>query len=177
MDSQLVTVDQLDSAIASVQEAIANLGQRIDGQQARQAPTQEDAQFDPVPPPPPPPPPPISQFTPPPVPFVLHNQTEVAPPLSIAPTLTIDDTQARMEKLEQRMRQLRTSEGLADWDDFDGTLTAGLPAKFMMPEMERYLGVSYPRIHLKVYSTLMRAHGLDESQMIMLFPMSLSGIA
>ena len=43
MDSQLVTLDQLASAIASVQEAIANLGQRIDGQQARQAPTQEDA--------------------------------------------------------------------------------------------------------------------------------------
>ena len=39
MDSQLVTVDQLASAIASVQEAIANLGQMIDGQQARQAPT------------------------------------------------------------------------------------------------------------------------------------------
>ena len=174
MDSQLVTVDQLASAIASVQEAIANLGQRIDGQYARQAPTQEDAQFDPVPPPPPPPP--INQFTQPPVPFVLHNQTEVAPPLAIAPTLTIDDTQARMEKLEQRMRQLRTFEGLADWDDFDGTLTAGLPAKFRMPEMERYSGVGCPRIHLKVYSTLMRAHGLDESQMIMLFPMSLSGI-
>ena len=172
MDSQLVTVDQLASAIASVQEAIANLGQRIDGQQARQASAQEDAQFDPVPPPPP-----ISQFTPPPVPFVLHNQTEVAPPLAIAPTLTIDDTQARMEKLEQRMRQLRTSEGLVDWDDFDGTLPAGLPAKFRMPEMERYSGVGCPRIHLKVYSTLMRAHGLDESQMIMLFPMSLSGIA
>ena len=33
MDSQLVTVDQLASAIASVQEAIANLGQRIDEQQ------------------------------------------------------------------------------------------------------------------------------------------------
>ena len=45
MDSQLVTVDQLTSAIAYVQEAIANLGQRIDGQQARQAPTQEDAHF------------------------------------------------------------------------------------------------------------------------------------
>ena len=97
MDSQLVTVDKLASAIASVQEAIANLGQMIDGQQARQAPTQEDAQFDPVPPPPPPP---ISQFTSPPVPFVLHSQTEVAPPLAIAPTLTTDDTQAHMEKLE-----------------------------------------------------------------------------
>ena len=176
-----LTVDwfkyQIASAIASVQEAIANLGQRIDGQQARQAPTQEDAQFDPVPPPPPPPAPPISQFTPPPIPFVLHSQTEVAPPPAIVPTLTTDDTQARMEKLEQRMRQLRTSEGLEDWDDFDGTLTAGLPAKFRMPEMERYSGVGCPRIHLKVYSTLMRAHGLDESQMIMLFPMSLSGIA
>ena len=160
MDSQLVTVDQLSSAIASVQEAIANLGQRIDGQQARQAPTQEDAQFDPVPPPPPPP---ISQFTPPPVPFVLHSQTEVAPPPAIVPTLTPDDTQARMEKLEQRMHQLRTSEGLADWDDFDGTPTAGLPAKFKMPEMERYSGVGFPRIHLKVYSMLMRAHSLDES--------------
>ena len=43
MDSQLVTVDQLASAIASIQEAIANLGQRIDRQQARHAPTQEDA--------------------------------------------------------------------------------------------------------------------------------------
>ena len=72
MDSQLVTVDQLASTIASDQEAITNLGQRIDGKQARQTPTQEDAQFDPVPPPPPPPPP-ISQFTPPHVPFVLHS--------------------------------------------------------------------------------------------------------
>ena len=82
-----------------------------------------------------------------------------------------------MEKLEQRMRQLRIYEGLADWDDFDGTPIAGLPAKFRMPEMERYSGVGCPRIHLKVYSTLMRAHSLDESLMIMLFPMSLSGIA
>ena len=32
MDSQLVTVDQLASAIVSVQEAIVNLGHRIDGQ-------------------------------------------------------------------------------------------------------------------------------------------------
>ena len=82
-----------------------------------------------------------------------------------------------MEKLEQHMCQLRIFEGLADCDDFDGTPTAGLPAKFRMPEMKRYSGIGCPRIHLKVYSTLMRAHSLDESQMIMLFPMSLSGIA
>ena len=33
MDSQVVTVDQFAAAMASIQEAIANLGQRIDGQQ------------------------------------------------------------------------------------------------------------------------------------------------
>ncbi|RVW75924.1 hypothetical protein CK203_051824 [Vitis vinifera] len=34
-----------------------------------------------------------------------------------------------------------------------------------------------PRLHLRLYSTVMRAHGLDESQMITLFPLSLSGAA
>ena len=33
MDSQIVTVDQFATAMASIQEAIVNLGQRIDGQQ------------------------------------------------------------------------------------------------------------------------------------------------
>ena len=54
---------------------------------------------------------------------------------------------------------------------------ASLPAKFRMPEIERYAGIGCPRIHLRLYSTVMRAHGLDEAQMIMLFPMSLSGAA
>ena len=54
---------------------------------------------------------------------------------------------------------------------------ASLPAKFRMPEIERYTGIGCPRIHLRLYSTIMRAHGLDEAQMIMLFPMSLSGAA
>ena len=39
------------------------------------------------------------------------------------------------------MRQLKTSEGLADWDDFSGTPTVGLQAKFRIPEMERYSSV------------------------------------
>ena len=52
-----------------------------------------------------------------------------------------------------------------------------LPAKFRMPEIERYMGIGCPRIHLRLYSTIMRAHGLDGAQMIMLFPMSLGGAA
>ena len=38
MDSQIVTVDQFAEAMASIQEAIASLGRRIDGQQAQQVP-------------------------------------------------------------------------------------------------------------------------------------------
>ncbi|RVW64544.1 hypothetical protein CK203_040405 [Vitis vinifera] len=50
---------------------------------------------------------------------------------------------------------------------------ASLSAKFRMPEIEQYMGIGCPRIHLRLYSIMMRAHGLDEAQMIMLSPMSL----
>ncbi|RVW90740.1 hypothetical protein CK203_046422 [Vitis vinifera] len=54
---------------------------------------------------------------------------------------------------------------------------ASLPAKFRMPDIKRYTGIGCPRIHLRLYSTVMRAHGLDEPQMITLFPLFLSGAA
>ena len=46
-----------------------------------------------------------------------------------------------------------------------------------MPDIERYTRIGCPRIHLQLYSTVMRGHRLDEAQMIMLFPLSLSGAA
>ena len=70
---------------------------------------------------------------------------------------------------------MRTSDGAISWDDFDGAPVASLPTQFRMLEIERYTGISCPKIHLRLYSTLIRAHGLDEAQSIMLFPMSLSG--
>ena len=82
-----------------------------------------------------------------------------------------------MDKLEQGLRQLRTSDRAITWEDFDGVLVASLPAKFRMPEIELYTRIGCPRIHLRLYSTIMRAHGLDGAQMIMLFPMSLGGAA
>ncbi|RVX00160.1 hypothetical protein CK203_026709 [Vitis vinifera] len=171
MDSQIVTVDQFAAAMASIQEAIANLGQMINGQQTQQVPVQEDTQFDTTVPPPPP----HSQPAPQTVPFTLHSQTEVTLPLTIVPTPISEDPHARMDRLEQKLRQMRTSEGTITWEDFDGAPVASLPAKFRMPEIERYTGIGCPRIHLRLYSMVMRAHGLDEAQMVMLFPMSLSG--
>ena len=54
---------------------------------------------------------------------------------------------------------------------------AALLVKFRMPDIERYTGIGCPRIHLQLYSAVMRGHRLDEAQMIMLFPLSLSGAA
>ena len=46
-----------------------------------------------------------------------------------------------------------------------------------MPDNERYTGIGCPRIHLQLYTVVKRGHGLDETHMIMLFPLSLSGAA
>ena len=44
-----------------------------------------------------------------------------------------------------------------------------------MPNIERYTSIGCPRIHLQLYNVVMLGHRLDEAQMIMLFPLSLSG--
>ena len=82
-----------------------------------------------------------------------------------------------MDRIEQCMRQMRVSDGSVVWADFEGMSVASLPVKFKMSDIERYTGIGCPRIHLKLYSTVMKAHGLDESQMITLFPLSLSRVA
>lgn len=54
-------------------------------------------------------------------------------------------------------------------------LVATLPVDFRMLEIERYKGVRCPRIHLRLYNTVMKALGLDKAQFLTLFPLSLSG--
>ena len=53
IDPQILTVDQFVATMASIQEAIASLGQRIDGQQPQQVLPQDDAHYDPIVPSPP----------------------------------------------------------------------------------------------------------------------------
>ncbi|RVW20446.1 hypothetical protein CK203_111654 [Vitis vinifera] len=172
MDQQVVTVDQFTAAMASIQEALASLRQEISGQQGRPPTVQDETPYDSHPPPPPPPVPSVHQASP----YVLHGHSEIAPP-AVAQAVVADDTHARMDRIEQCMRQMRVSDGSVVWDDFGGMPVASLPAKFRMPDIERYTGIGCPRLHLRLYSTVMRAHGLDEPQMITLFPLSLSGAA
>ena len=133
---------------------------------------QDETPHDSLPPPPPPSIPSAPQASP----YVLHCHSEVAPPAGVQATV-IDDAHARMDRIEQRMRHMRVSDGSDVWDDLEGMPVASLPVKFRMPDIERYTGIGCPRIHLRLYSTMMRAHGLDEAQMITLFPLSLSGVA
>ena len=89
----------------------------------------------------------------------------------------VDDTQAQIDWIEQRMRSLHVSDRIMGWDGYDDMPVAALPVEFCMPDIERYTGIGCPRIHLQLYSIVMRGHRLDEAQMIMLFLLSLSGAA
>ena len=70
---------------------------------------------------------------------------------------------------------MHVSDGVIGWDGYDDLPVAALPVEFLMLNIERYMGIGCPRIHLQLYSVVKCGHRLDEAQMIMLFPMSLSG--
>lgn len=50
-----------------------------------------------------------------------------------------------------------------------------MPVKIHMLDIECYSGVGCSKIHLRLYSTVMIAHRLDDAQLVALFPMPLSG--
>ncbi|RVW96071.1 hypothetical protein CK203_027719 [Vitis vinifera] len=70
---------------------------------------------------------------------------------------------ARMDRLEQQIKQIRMLDSSVAWDDSDGIPVANLPAEFRMPEINRYTNIGCLCIHLILYSTIMRAYGLDET--------------
>ncbi|KAL6311435.1 hypothetical protein AAG906_035885 [Vitis piasezkii] len=59
------------------------------------------------------------------------------PPPSLTPIQASNDAHARMDRLEQRMRQMRVSDGAISWDDFDGALY-NLSSHFRMPRLKVY---------------------------------------
>ena len=196
MDPKYAIIDQLVEIIdtmATLWDAILGLGQRIDGYQAQPLPILGSTPHDCTAPAPPPQPSfgsTISQdYTVPPTPlppiqstpwagaFVLHKQTKTTPHFVVAPVEIINETQDRIDRIEQRIRSLHVSDGVKGWDGYDDLPMVALPVEFCMPDIEKYTGIGCPRIHLQLYSAIMRRHRLDEAQMIMLFPQSLSGAA
>ena len=64
------------------------------------------------------------------------------------------------------MRSLHVPDGVMSWDGYDDLPIVALPVDFRMPDIERYTGIGYSRIHLQLYSVVMCGHRLDETQMI-----------
>lgn len=52
---------------------------------------------------------------------------------------------------------------------------ASLPTKVHMLDIKHYNEIGYPNIHLRLYGIVVRAHRLDDGQLVVIFPMSLSG--
>ncbi|RVX00125.1 hypothetical protein CK203_026581 [Vitis vinifera] len=163
-DSSVEMSDELASTLASIQEFMAGVSRRLDQlESSRQDPhpagvvtdetiphASQTAQTRP---------PGVSLSTP----FHLADHYETIPP----PTVTVPPPMVPII-------------GILDWPSRrprDGIPAASLPAKFRMPDIERYSGIGCPKIHLRLYSTVMRAHGIDDAQLVALFPMSLSGAA
>ncbi|RVW20493.1 hypothetical protein CK203_115056 [Vitis vinifera] len=122
---------RIGDTMALLRDAILGLGQRIDGHQAQPLPVAGSTPLDSTAPPPPPPPS---------GPTVQQDYTVPPPPPPI-----VDDTQARIDRIEQRIKVLHVSDGVMGWDGYDDLPVAALQ--------------------------------LDEAQMIMLFHLSLSGVA
>ncbi|KAL6347810.1 hypothetical protein AAG906_026339 [Vitis piasezkii] len=99
--------------------------------------------------------------------FHLRHHPQFSQPHELGPLsyMIVDDTQARIDRIEQRIRSPHVSDGVMGWDRYDDLPMAALPIEFAW----------CPRIHLQLYSVVMCGHRLDEAQMIMLFPLSLSG--
>ena len=63
------------------------------------------------------------------------------------------------------------------WDDIDIAPIVSSLVGFQMHDIEILNGIRCPRAHLRLYALVMRVLGRDDTQMVALFPLSLSGAA
>ena len=55
--------------------------------------------------------------------------------------IRLTEHDARMERLESKMRRMRLHERVLTWDDSNDILVGSLPPKFCMPDIDCYSGV------------------------------------
>ena len=91
------------------------------------------------------------------------------------PILTSEGLHVRLDRLEHQLGQMRVSDRIIDWDDSERPPIAR--ASFQMPAIVRFTDIGCPRAHLKLYSLVMTALGRYDTQLVALFPLSLSGLA
>ena len=68
----------------------------------------------------------------------------------MVPTQIIDDTQACIERIEQRIKSFHVYDGVIGWDEYDDLPMVALQVEFCMPDIERYMGIGCPAYSLVV---------------------------
>ena len=58
---------------------------------------------------------------------------------------------------------MHVTDGVMSWDGYDDLHVAALLVEFHMSDIEKYTGIECPRIHLQLYSVVMRGHRLNET--------------
>src|ERR1043165_5433478 len=81
----------------------------------------------------------------------------------------------RLETLERSMTQLKTHKKLVDMDSLSLFPEVRLPAKFKMPEMDKFDGTTCPKTHLRMYVGALQPFGLGDELLALLFQQSLTG--
>ena len=119
--------------MTSLWDAILGLGQRIYRHQAQPLSISGSTPHDSTAPPPlppssgptvpqdytvPPPLPPPIQSAPRAGAFLLHDHIKTTPHSVVAPAQIIDDTQARIDRIEQRVKSLHVSYEAIGWDRY-----------------------------------------------------------
>ena len=95
----------------------------------------------------------------------IQPPTITVPPLIVPTTddIRLAEQEARVERLESKMRQIRLQDGGLTWDDRDDIPAASLLTKFRTLDIECYSVIGCPKIHLRLYNTIMRAHEIDDA--------------
>nr|CAN74751.1 hypothetical protein VITISV_043770 [Vitis vinifera] len=81
----------------------------------------------------------------------------------VAPAQVTNDTQARINRIEKRMRLLHVSDVVMNWDGYDDLPVAPLPIEFRMSDIERYTGIRCPRYRADLHCAYhqMAGHDID----------------
>ena len=83
----------------------------------------------------------------------------------------------KIETLEKFVTALRTHKEVVDVDSLSLFPKARLPAKFHMPNMDKFDGTTCPKTHLKMYVGALNPLGLNNELLAQLFQQSLTGPA
>ena len=109
----------------------------------------------------------------------------IPPQLSKAPAnpvdtpfeFKVDPTALKVNKLEELFRRAHGVNPIPDLEDGYIESAVTLPERFKMPHIDRFDGSGDPRVHLHLFSDILKPMGLTTAPKLSLFGRTMSGIA